>query len=71
LILMDKLGLDSNNEINNIDELSRQDIGELVGLNSNQVTKIIAEFKEDKILEIENKRIKILNQKKLEEIISI
>ena len=71
LILMDKLGLDSNNEINDIDELSRQDIGELVGLNSNQVTKIIAEFKEDKILEIENKRIKILNQKKLEEIISI
>lgn len=71
LILMDKLGVDSTNEINNIDELSRQDIGELVGLNSNQVTKIIAEFKEDKILEIENKRIKILNQKKLEEIISI
>lgn len=71
LILIEKLGLNSQSEINNLEELSRQDIAELVGLNSNQVTKVLAEFKEDKIIETDNKKVKIINQKKLEEIISI
>ncbi len=71
LILVDKLGTNSSHEINNIEDLSRQDIAELVGLNSNQVTKVLAEFKEDKILEIDGKKIKVLQQKKLEEIVSI
>ena len=71
LILIDKLGINSRNEINNIDDLSRQDIAELVGLNSNQVTKVLAEFKEDKVLEIDGKKIKVLQQKKLEDIVSI
>lgn len=71
LILIEKFGL--NNELNiiGIEELNRQDIAELVGLNSNQVTKVLAEFKEDNIIETDNKKIKILNQKKLEIIISI
>ncbi|MBI2279345.1 MAG: Crp/Fnr family transcriptional regulator [Bacteroidetes bacterium] len=71
LILVDKLGTNSLHEINNIEDLSRQDIAELVGLNSNQVTKVLAEFKEDKVLEIEGKKIKVLQQKKLEDIVSI
>lgn len=71
LILVDKLGTNSSHEINNIEDLSRQDIAELVGLNSNQVTKVLAEFKEDKVLEIDGKKIKVLQQKKLEEIVSI
>lgn len=71
LILVDKLGTNSLHEINNIEDLSRQDIAELVGLNSNQVTKVLAEFKEDKVLEIDGKKIKVLQQKKLEEIVSI
>ena len=71
LILVDKLGINSSHEINNIEDLSRQDIAELVGLNSNQVTKVLAEFKEDKVLEIDGKKIKVLQQKKLEEIVSI
>lgn len=71
LILIEKLGLNYQLEINGIEDLSRQDIAELVGLNSNQVTKVLAEFKEDNIIETDNKKIKILDQKKLEEIISI
>ncbi len=71
LILIEKLGLNYQLEINGIEDLSRQDIAELVGLNSNQVTKVLAEFKEDNIIETDNKKIKILDQKKIEEIISI
>ena len=59
------------NEINHTHELSRQDIAELVGLNSNQVTKILADLKEDNILETDNKKIKIINLKKLKEIVNI
>lgn len=70
LILIEKLGLNYQLEINGIEDLNRQDIAELVGLNSNQVTKVLAEFKADKIIETDNKKIKIINQKKLEEIIS-
>lgn len=71
LILINNLGVDDQNEINDIEELTRQDIAELVGLNSNQVTKILAEFKKDNILEIEGKKIKILDLKKLEDVILI
>lgn len=71
LILIEKMGLNTNSEINNIEELNRQDIAELVGINSNQVTKILAEFKEDNIIETDNKKIRIINLLKLEKIISI
>lgn len=71
LILIEKLGLNNLSEINNIENLNRQDIAELVGLNSNQVTKVLAEFKEDNFIKTDKKKIKIINQKKLEEIISI
>lgn len=71
LILIEKMGLNNNSEINNIEELSRQDIAELVGINSNQVTKILAEFKGDNIIETNNKKIRIVNLLKLEKIISI
>lgn len=64
-------GLNKENEINHAHELSRQDIAELVGLNSNQVTKILADLKEDNILETDNKKIKIINLKKLKEIVNI
>lgn len=69
LILIDSFGLSKSNNINYISYLSRQNISELVGLNSNQVSKIFSEFKEEKILEIKGKNIKVLNIKKLEEII--
>lgn len=71
LILIEKLGLNNQSDINNSEDFSRQDIAELVGLNSNQVTKVLAEFKEDQIIETDNKKIRIIDQKQLEKIISI
>lgn len=71
LILSEKLGVNNLSEINNSSELTRQDIAELVGLNPNQVTKILSEFKDDRIIETVNKRIKILDINKLEQITMI
>lgn len=71
LIMINAYGLNEKNEINHAHELSRQDIAELVGLNSNQVTKILADLKEDNILETDNKTIKIINLNSLKEIVNI
>lgn len=71
LTIIAAYGVNKENEINHAHELSRQDIAELVGLNSNQVTKILADLKEDNILETDNKQIKIINLKKLKEIVNI
>lgn len=71
VMLVEKFGMNSANEINYIEELNRQDIAELVGLNPNQVTKVLADFKDDGIIETNKKRIKIIDLKKLEKIISI
>lgn len=71
IMLIEKFGLNNANEINYLEEFTRQDIAELVGLNPNQVTKILAEFKEDNIIETDNKKIKIIDLKKLEKIILI
>jgi CRP-like cAMP-binding protein len=68
LILSEKLGTNNLSEINNSNELTRQDIAELVGLNPNQVTKILSEFKEDRIIETVNKKIKILDDDRLKKI---
>lgn len=71
IMLIEKFGLNNHSEINKIEEFTRQDIAELVGLNPNQVTKVFAEFKEDNIIETDNKKIKVIELKKLEKIISI
>jgi len=70
-IIIEAFGLNKKNEINYIENLSRQDIAELVGLNSNQVIKVLSDFKEDGIIECHKKSIRILNLKKFKEIISI
>ena len=57
-------------QINNAEILSRQDIAECVGLTSNQVTKVLKEFKQDQVLEIKAKKIRVLNKKRLEEMVA-
>ena len=59
LLLVNTFGLDENNEIQQIALLSRQDIAECVGLTSNQITKILGEFKKDNIIDTDGKKIKI------------
>jgi CRP/FNR family transcriptional regulator len=71
LIFIDKFGLNENNEINNIEILSRQDLSESVGLTPNQVTKVLSELKQDRIIETTGKKITILNKENLEDIIAL
>jgi CRP-like cAMP-binding protein len=71
LIITKSFGLNDKNEINFMSEISRQDIAELVGLNSNQVTKVLADFKDEGMVETKGKKITIINKKKLEEIINL
>lgn len=70
LLLIDRFGLDKDNQISYIETLSRQDISESVGLSPNQATRILSEFKEDKLIEIKGKKIKIISKEKIEEIVS-
>tara|TARA_R110001592_G_scaffold150576_5_gene376618 strand:- start:4187 stop:4888 length:702 start_codon:yes stop_codon:yes gene_type:complete len=71
LVLIDRFGLEDNNEIMHVEKLSRQDVSELVGLTSNQVTKVLAEFKHERLIEIKGKRIIILNKSSIKNIVSI
>ncbi len=48
--------------------LSRNDLADLTGLSSESVTRIFKEFKESKIIEINNKDIRILDFKRLQDI---
>lgn len=66
-----RFGLKNDNEIKHIEKLSRQDIAELVGLTSNQVTKILAEFKAENLIEIEGKKIRLKNKPEIEKMIAI
>jgi len=70
LLLIEKFGINENNEIIDIEFLSRQDIAEYVGLTSNQITKVLSEFKSDGFIETSGKKIKILSQEKLEGIVA-
>lgn len=70
LLLIEKFGLNEASEIVGVEVLSRQDIAEFVGLTSNQITKVLSEFKGDKLIETNGKKIKILSKIKLEDIVS-
>lgn len=70
LLLIEKFGINNDLEINAIENFSRQDIAEIVGINSNQVTKVFAEFKEDKIIDVDSKKIKVFDQKYLKRLVN-
>ncbi len=69
ITLIDKFGLNEQSEIIDIENISRQDMAELAGLNSNQVTKLLANFRDENIIQINNKKIKIININALEKVI--
>lgn len=70
LILIERFGLNEQDIIRDMELLNRQDIAECVGLTSNQVTKVLGEFRKDKLIETKGKKIKILKKEDLEEIVS-
>lgn len=71
LNLKEKFGLNKDSKIQSVEKLSRQDIAELVGLTSNQVTKVLSELKSENLIEIEGKAIKILNVNKIQELVAL
>lgn len=60
-IMIESLGLIKDDFINNSDLLTRKEIGELVGLTANQVTRTLKELHDDKLILVKLKRIKILD----------
>jgi len=71
LILIERFGLDDNNAIINANLLTRQDIAECVGISSNQVTKVLADFKQEQLISLTAKNIVILNQDGILDIVAI
>ena len=51
-------------------QLNRQDLAALAGINSEQLSRILSDFKNDKIISLSKNEIKIINQDYLTEIIS-
>ena len=62
--LNETYGYEKDTSIINV-SLSREEIANIVGTSRESATRLLSEFKEDGILELDNKKIKILNQDKL------
>ena len=71
LILIDRFGLDDEKAIRNSYLLTRQDIAECVGITSNQVTKILGDFKKEQLINLQSKNILILNLQGITDVVTI
>lgn len=69
LYLESKFGCDSNNILKI--QLSRQDLADYAGTTKEQVSKVLSEFKDEKLIDFKTKSIKIRNIDKLQNLISI
>lgn len=69
LILKDSFGLDENSVLQVT--LTREELANIVGTATESVIRLLSEFKADKLIELNGRRIKILNVKKLDKISNI
>lgn len=56
-------------DLQNMIALSREDLARIVGTASESVIRVLAEFKEEKLIEVDGGRIKILQPQKLEKVV--
>jgi len=70
LYFAETFGLNEKSEINHFESLNRQDVGDFAGLTPNQITKGFGEFKNERIITTEGKRIKLLSPTALKKIIT-
>ncbi|MBE9468374.1 MAG: Crp/Fnr family transcriptional regulator [Bacteroidetes bacterium] len=63
LILKDIFGVDENNILQI--SLTREEIANLVGTATESVIRLLSEFKTEKIIELDGRRIRILDEKKI------
>ncbi len=69
LLLVTDFGLDENNYLNI--SLTREELANIVGTATESVIRLLSEFKTDKLVELNGRRIKILNKKGLEKISNV
>ncbi|MDD3772339.1 MAG: Crp/Fnr family transcriptional regulator [Weeksellaceae bacterium] len=63
LLLEKKLGVDNDGFINI--SLTREEMANLIGTATESAIRLISEFKTDELIEVDGRRIKVLNHKKL------
>ena len=69
LLLVSDFGLDSDQSLNI--SLTREELANIVGTATESVIRLLSEFKSDKLVELNGRRIKILNKKGLEKISNV
>ena len=69
LFLVNDFGLD-NQQFLNI-SLTREELANIVGTATESVIRLLSEFKSDKLVELNGRKIKILNTKGLEKISNV
>ena len=62
-MLKDTFGVDENNILQI--SLTREEIANLVGTATESVIRLLSEFKSEKIIELDGRRIRILDEKKI------
>lgn len=69
LLLVHDFGLDENNYLKV--SLTREELANIVGTATESVIRLLSEFKSDKMVELNGRKIKILNMKALEKISNV
>src|SRR5512133_2259709 len=69
LLLVNDFGLDDNKYLNI--SLTREELANIVGTATESVIRLLSEFKSDKLVELNGRKIKILNTKGLEKISNV
>jgi len=69
LLLMNDFGIDDQNYLQI--SLTREELANIVGTATESVIRLLSEFKTDRLVELNGRRIKILNSKSLEKISNV
>ncbi len=69
LLLMNDFGLDEHNNLEI--SLTREELANIVGTATESVIRLLSEFKSDKLVELNGRKIRILNRKGLEKISNV
>jgi CRP-like cAMP-binding protein len=69
LLLVHDFGLDDEQFLNI--SLTREELANIVGTATESVIRLLSEFKSDKLVELNGRKIKVLNKKGLEKISNV
>jgi CRP-like cAMP-binding protein len=69
LLLVNDFGLDDQNHLKIM--LTREELANIVGTATESVIRLLSEFKADKLVELNGRKIKIINKKGLEKISNV